>query len=97
MSDMATLVKVRKDGRLMPPDWPKTPPEITARLRATEHHLHCRLGLSIRAVQREMLTEDIRRSRGMIHYDLTKYECPLCSTAPKPPDPAQRVQVHQWR
>lgn len=95
---MAVLVQVRRDGKLYPPRQ-RSAAEV-ARLRDTEHHLHCRLGLSIRAVQAALLTEDIRRSIGMIHLDLTRFECPRCWTAPKPPpppDPRQKAQVFAWR
>lgn len=97
---MGTLVEVRRDGKLYPPRQ-RSAAEV-ARLRDTEHHLHCRLGLSIRAIQKALLTEDIRRSIGMIHRDLHQFECPLCSTAPRPavmpsPDPRQKAQVFAWR
>ncbi len=97
MFNVAVLVKVRSDGKLMPPDWPLTPPEVTARLRDLEHHLHCAGGLSIRQTQAAMLDRGIRRSIGMIHRDLHQFECPVCSDAPKPPDPAQRARVIPWR
>ena len=94
---MTALVKVTSDGRLYPPSWPHMPPAERQRLRALAHDLHCRQGLSIRATQRAMLERfGERRSVGQIHKDLT-WECPYCSTAPRPPDPAQRVQVHAWR
>ena len=95
MFTMGTLVEVRRDGKLYPPVR-RSAAEVAA-IRALEHGLHCRQGLSIRAVQAALLDQhDIRRSIGMIHRDLT-WECPYCSTAPRPPDPAQRVQVHAWR
>jgi hypothetical protein len=89
------LVEVRRDGKLYPPHR-RTAAEV-AQLRALEHRLHCRMGLSIRKIQRAMAAEGIRRSTGMIHRDLHQYECPVCSSAPKPPDPAQKARTYAWR
>jgi hypothetical protein len=98
---MSTLVRVTSDGRLYPPTWPHMPPAERERLRGLEHHLRCAEGLSIRQVQRAMLSRfGERRSTGQIHRDLQQFECPRCSTAPKPPpppDPRQKAQVFEWR
>jgi hypothetical protein len=95
---MGVLVEVRRDGKMYPPRQ-RSAAEIAA-IRALEHGLHCRQGLSIRAIQRVLLDKHgIRRSIGMIHYDLTG-QCPYC-TPPRrgrpPKDPRQRPQVFEWR
>lgn len=87
------LVEIRRDGKCYPPVR-RTAAEVAA-LRALEHGLHCARGLSIRAVQRVLLDKHgIRRSVGMIHYDLT-WQCPYC--APKPPPPPVKARPVQWR
>jgi hypothetical protein len=44
------------------------------------HNLHCRDGLSVRAVQDVMLRSyGLRRSRGAISADLAGFECPRCA------------------
>lgn len=100
---MSTLVRVTSDGRLYPPSWPHMPPEERQRLADLAHHLHCAGGLSVRATQAAMAERGIRRSTGMIHKDLTRFECSKC--APKPPappaplDPVRRAKanVFEWR
>jgi hypothetical protein len=95
--DAVVVVDVRvkgADGKLYPPLMPAPGRE---RLRAIEHDLHCRQGLSIRATQTAMLRQGIRRSRGQVHKDLTWWRCPYCPAEPKPPDPAQRPRSYQWR
>jgi hypothetical protein len=95
--DAVVVVDVRirgRNGRLFPPRMPLPLPE-RMRLRALAHDMRCRRGLSYRAAQAAMLAQGIRRSRGQIFKDVKGWECPYC--APKPPDPAQRVQVHAWR
>jgi hypothetical protein len=70
------------------------------RMRVIElaHQLHCREGLSVRLVQRRVFDHHIRRSVGMIHQYLTRYECPACSDMPEPPArPAAPVEVIAWR
>ena len=95
------IVVRRVDGRLYPATWPNTPIEVRQRLRDLAHQLRCGEHLSFRQVQAAMLSRfGERRSLGQLHLDLTRFECPRCSTAPKPPppkDPAQRIQVHAWR
>ena len=92
------LVVRRVDGKLYPPQWPNTPPEVTDRLRLHVHLLRCREGLSYRQVVAAMLERyGERRSLGQVWKDINGYECSRCSTVPRPPDPRQRVQVHAWR
>jgi hypothetical protein len=90
------IVTRRVDGRLYPPQWPHTPPEVTERLRGLEHHLRCVEHLTFKQVQAAMLERfGERRSIGQIHKDVTRYECPSCAVRPDPP-PA-RPEVHPWR
>lgn len=92
------VVERHADGRLYPPRWWDLPAETVERLAGIAHHLRCKEGLSYRQVVAAMLERyGERRSLGQVHKDVARYECAVCSTAPKPPDPAQRVQVHQWR
>lgn len=97
--DAVVVVDVRvkgADGKLYPPLMP-IPLAERKRLRALEHDMRCRRGMSIRQVQAAMLAQGIRRSRGQIHKDMA-WQCPYCvRRPPAPPDPAQRIQVHQWR
>ena len=72
---MSTLVRVTSDGRLYPPSWPHMPPEERQRLADLAHHLHCAGGLSVRQTQAAMAARGVRRSTGMIHKDLTRFEC----------------------
>lgn len=99
--NVATLVRVTSNGKPQPPTWPKTPPEVSQRLRDLEHDLRCRQHLSFRQVQAAMLERyGERRSLGQLHLDLTRFECDRCSTAPRPappPDPAQRPRTYSWR
>ena len=90
---MVELVR-GKDQKLYPAGLPRPLAERN-RLRVLAHDLRCRRGLSYRAAQAAMLAQGIRRSRGQIFKDVKGWECPYC--APRPPDPAQRVQVHAWR
>jgi len=92
------VVVMRADHKLYPPV-ARSAAEI-ARLRDLEHHLRCARGLSIRAVQTAMLDQGIKRSIGMIWRDLNQYECPRCSTAPRPappPDPRMKARPVAWR
>jgi hypothetical protein len=94
LSTMGTLVEVRRDGKLYPPVM-RSAAEVT-QLRELEHMLHCQLGLSIRATQAVMLGKyGIRRSRGMIHRDLQRFQCPRCT--PEPVPPRVKPQVMPWR
>ena len=94
----SVIVVKRVAGRLYPTTWPNTPPEVTERLRWHVHLLRCKEGLPYRQVVAAMLERfGERRSLGQVWKDVHNYECSRCSTAPKPPDPAQRIQVHAWR
>jgi hypothetical protein len=99
MVHVSALVVLGRDGKLYPPDLPRPAAERRA-ICALIHSLHCREGLSIRRTQAALLERyQIRRSRGQVHKYLA-WECPYCSTAPRPPqpkDPAQKARVFQWR
>lgn len=93
-----TIVVRRVAGRLYPEQWPNTPPEVTERLRGHVHLLRCREGLSYRQVVAAMMERyGERRSLGQVWQDVARYECSHCSTAPRPPDPAQKARVYAWR
>ena len=87
------MVVMRADQKLYPPVM-RLAAEI-AQLRATEHDLHCRQQLSIRATQRALLDQGVRRSLGMLHRDLTGWRCPYCT--PQPPEPPVKPRSFQWR
>jgi hypothetical protein len=72
----------RADGKLYPPR-PLTRAERN-RARWLAHNLVHRDGLSIRAAQRAMAAQGVRRSVGIIARDLADYECPACRGGPPP-------------
>lgn len=86
MFSVGVLVEIRRDGKLYPPVR-RSAAEVAA-IRALEHGLHCRQGLTFRQVQAALLDQhEIRRSIGSVHRDLTGWRCPYCPAAPKPPAP----------
>lgn len=101
MNTKVVVVVRYADGRLYPERWWAIPPEVNERLRVLAHRLRCAEHLTYRAVQAAMLERfGERRSLGQIYADLHEFECPYCSTEPRPPqpkDPAQKARVFQWR
>ena len=97
---VSTLVVLGRDQKIYPAGLP-LPAAERQRLRDLIHDLHCRQGLSVRATQAALLIEHgIRRSRGQVHKYLTLFECPRCSTTPRPsppPDPRMRARPVPWR
>ena len=94
------LVVVRRvDGRLYPPTWPNTPPEVTQRLVDLAHHLRCREGLTYKGVQAAMMERyGERRSVGQIWKDVHNNVCSRCAPQPPaPPDPRQQPRAYAWR
>jgi len=74
------VIEVRpgRDGKKYPPGG-DLPPAERNRARKLAHNLICRDKLSIRAAQRVMLEQyAVRRSLGIIHRDLQRFECPSC-------------------
>jgi hypothetical protein len=72
---------VRADGKTYPAGGVLPPRERNA-ARWLIHNLHCRDGLSVRAAQRVMAEQGVRRSLGILHRDLANYECPSCRDQP---------------
>jgi len=97
--DRPLVVVRRVDGRLYPPTWPHTPPEVVRHLQALAHRLHCGEGLSYRATQRAMMERyGERRSVGQVWKDIQAVKCHDCAPRPAPPpDPRQKAQVIAWR
>ena len=76
-----TLIEVvrGRDGKRYPSGLPRPRAEVV-RLRWLAHQLVCVRGLTIRAAQDALLAEHgIRRSRGAIHKDVQRFECPQCA------------------
>lgn len=69
-------VERRRDGKLYPPR-PLTHAERN-RARWLAHNLVHRDGMSVRAAQRAMAAQGVRRSVGIIARDLAAFECPDC-------------------
>ena len=71
-------VRTGRDGKSYPAA--RLTPEQRDRAADAAHYLVCGQGLSIRAAQQAMAGRyGIRRSRGAIAADLTRFECDACA------------------